>query len=58
MHILPRPRPSASILRPWQRIAAPRPHWALCFWDKLYLALGHWHSYARYDADDGVCRMA
>ena len=23
-----------------------------------YLALGHWHSYARYDADDGVCRMA
>ena len=22
-----------------------------------YLALGHWHSYARYDADDGVCRM-
>ena len=23
-----------------------------------YLALGHWHSHARYDADDGVCRMA
>ena len=23
-----------------------------------YLALGHWHSFARYDADDGVCRMA
>ena len=23
-----------------------------------YLALGHWHSYSRYEADDGVCRMA
>lgn len=23
-----------------------------------YLALGHWHSYARYDAQDGSCRMA
>ena len=23
-----------------------------------YLALGHWHSYARYDGTDGVCRMA
>jgi DNA repair exonuclease SbcCD nuclease subunit len=23
-----------------------------------YLALGHWHSFARYDSDDGVCRMA
>lgn len=23
-----------------------------------YLALGHWHSFARYDDADGVCRMA
>jgi len=23
-----------------------------------YLALGHWHSFARYDDPDGVCRMA
>ncbi|HOR72797.1 MAG TPA: DNA repair exonuclease [Verrucomicrobiota bacterium] len=23
-----------------------------------YLALGHWHSFARYDTGDGVCRMA
>ena len=23
-----------------------------------YLALGHWHSYSRYDGPDGVCRMA
>jgi DNA repair exonuclease SbcCD nuclease subunit len=23
-----------------------------------YLALGHWHSFARYDDDAGVCRMA
>ena len=23
-----------------------------------YLALGHWHSYARYDEPGGVCRMA
>jgi DNA repair exonuclease SbcCD nuclease subunit len=23
-----------------------------------YLALGHWHSFARYDTDDGLCRMA
>ena len=37
MHIFPRPRRSVTILRPWQRIAAPRPHWALYFWDKLYV---------------------
>jgi DNA repair exonuclease SbcCD nuclease subunit len=23
-----------------------------------YLALGHWHSYARYDEDNALCRMA
>ena len=34
--IFPPPRLSATVLRPGLPIATPRPHCALCFWDKLY----------------------